>query len=187
MKLIIGLGNPGAKYATTKHNIGFIALDEIAYQNGWAFNRSNFESVYAEGMIQSEKVSLIKPQTYMNESGRSVRQWLDYYDLSAEDIVVIYDDMDLPTGKIRLRQKGSAGGHNGIKSLVSHLGTQQFNRIRIGVGRPFENQSVTSHVLSPFHKSEHDDMLFAVKKAADAAVYWAQGHTYLDTMTKYNG
>src|SRR5699024_9733496 len=102
MKLIIGLGNPGAKYAQTKHNIGFITLDELAFQKGLAFNRSKFESVYAEGNIGSEKVILIKPQTYMNESGRSIRQWLDFYNLTEEDIVVIYDDMDLPVGKVRL-------------------------------------------------------------------------------------
>lgn len=186
MKLIIGLGNPGSKYAQTKHNIGFITLDEIAYQKGWVFNRSKFDSVYAEGMIGTEKVLLIKPQTYMNDSGRSIRPWMDFYNLTEEDIVVIYDDMDLPVGKIRLRQKGSAGGHNGIKSLISHIGTQKFNRLRIGVGRPYENQSVISHVLSPFHKSVHEDMLFAVKKAADAAVYWAEGHSYSDTMTRFN-
>ena len=186
MKLIIGLGNPGSKYAQTKHNIGFITLDEIAYQKGWVFNRSKFDSVYAEGMIGSEKVLLIKPQTYMNDSGRSIRPWMDFYNLTEEDIVVIYDDMDLPVGKIRLRQKGSAGGHNGIKSLISHLGTQNFNRLRIGVGRPYEKQSVVSHVLSPFHKSDHEDMLFSVKKAAAAAIYWAEGHKYIDTMTKFN-
>lgn len=186
MKLIFGLGNPGGKYAKTKHNIGFITLDEIAYQKGWAFNRTNFESVYAEGIIGTEKVFLIKPQTYMNDSGRAVRQWLDYYDLNEEDILVIYDDMDLPAGKIRLRQKGGAGGHNGIKDIINHTGTKHFNRMRMGVGRPFENQSVVSHVLSPFHKSDHENMLMAVKKAADATVYWAEGHTYMDTMTQFN-
>ncbi|EXJ23442.1 Peptidyl-tRNA hydrolase [Alkalibacterium sp. AK22] len=186
MKLIVGLGNPGAKYAQTKHNIGFITLDELAYQNHWNFDRSKFESIYAEGMIGTEKVLLVKPQTFMNESGRSVRQWMDYYDIKVEDLTVIYDDMDLPTGKIRLRQKGGAGGHNGIKSLIDHLGTKSFNRVRIGVGRPHEKQSVVSHVLSPFHKSVHEDMLFAVKKAADAIHYWTEGNTYTDTMTKYN-
>ncbi|PRY83733.1 aminoacyl-tRNA hydrolase [Alkalibacterium olivapovliticus] len=186
MKLIIGLGNPGSKYAQTKHNIGFITLDEIAYQKGWAFNRSNFESVYAEGTVGTEKVVLIKPQTYMNDSGRSVRQWLDYYNCTEEDIVVVYDDMDLPVGKVRLRQKGGAGGHNGIKSLIDHLGTKQFNRLRVGVGRPYENQSVVSHVLSPFHKSVHEDVLFSVKKASDAALYWVEGHTFADTMTNFN-
>lgn len=186
MKLIIGLGNPGSKYAQTKHNIGFITLDEIAFQKGWTFNRSKFESVYAEGTVGSEKVVLIKPQTYMNDSGRSVRQWLDYYDCSEEDIVVVYDDMDLPVGKVRLRQKGGAGGHNGIKSIIDHIGTKHFNRLRVGVGRPYENQSVVSHVLSPFHKSVHEDVLFSVKKASDAALYWVEGHTYADTMTNFN-
>lgn len=186
MKLIIGLGNPGSKYAQTKHNIGFITLDEIAFQKGWTFNRSKFESVYAEGTVGSEKVILIKPQTFMNDSGRSVRQWLDYYDCTEEDIVVVYDDMDLPIGKVRLRQKGGAGGHNGIKSLIDHLGTKQFNRLRVGVGRPYEDQSVVTHVLSPFHKSTHEEVLFSVKKASDAALYWVDGHTYADTMTNFN-
>lgn len=186
MKLIIGLGNPGAKYRDTKHNIGFIALDEMAFQNGWAFNKSKFESVYAEGRIGTEKVLLIKPQTFMNESGRSVRPWMDYYDLTEEDIVVIYDDMDLPPGKIRLREKGGSGGHNGIKSLIQHLGTKKFNRVKIGVGRPFPEQSVVSHVLSGFPKETHEEMLQAVKQTSEAVTYWAEGHAFQDTMSKFN-
>ncbi|WP_208560557.1 aminoacyl-tRNA hydrolase [Marinilactibacillus kalidii] len=186
MKLVIGLGNPGAKYRDTKHNIGFIALDELAYQLGLAFNKSKFESVYAEGRVGSEKILLIKPQTFMNDSGRSVRPWMDYYDLTEEDIVVIYDDMDLPAGKIRLRTKGSAGGHNGIKSLIQHVGTKEFNRIRIGVGRPYPSQSVISHVLSGFEKEVHQDMLEAVKTTSDAVKYWVEGKTFQDTMTHFN-
>ncbi|MEC6747899.1 aminoacyl-tRNA hydrolase [Marinilactibacillus sp. XAAS-LB27] len=186
MKLVIGLGNPGAKYSDTKHNIGFIALDELAYQLGLAFNKSKFESVYAEGRIGSEKVLLIKPQTYMNDSGRSIRPWMDYYDLTEEDIVVVYDDMDLPAGKVRLRTKGSAGGHNGIKSLIQHIGTKEFNRIRIGVGRPYPSQSVVSHVLSGFEKEVHQDMLESVKVTADAVKYWSEGKSFQDTMTKFN-
>ncbi|WP_080147104.1 aminoacyl-tRNA hydrolase [Marinilactibacillus piezotolerans] len=186
MKLVIGLGNPGAKYRETKHNIGFIVLDELAFQLGWAFNKSKFDSVYAEGRIGTEKVLLIKPQTFMNDSGRSVRPWMDYYELTEEDIVVIYDDMDLPTGKIRLRTKGGAGGHNGIKSIIQHIGTKTFNRIRVGVGRPYEGQSVISHVLNGFDKSVHEEMLAAVKQSADAVKYWSEGQTFQDTMTKYN-
>lgn len=186
MKLIIGLGNPGAKYRETKHNIGFITVDEIAYQHGWVFNKSKFNSVYAEGRVGTEKVILIKPQTFMNESGRSIRPWMDYYDLTEEDIVVIYDDMDLPPGKIRLRQKGGAGGHNGMKSLIQHLGTKTFNRIKIGIGRPFADQSVISHVLNGFSKDVHEDMLSAVKRSADAVIHWAKGNTFQDTMSKFN-
>lgn len=186
MKLIIGLGNPGARYRETKHNIGFVTVDEIAYRKGWVFNKSKFDSVYAEGRIGSEKVLLIKPQTFMNESGKSVRPWMDYYDLTEEEIVVIYDDMDMPPGKVRLRQKGGAGGHNGIKSLIQHLGTKTFNRIKIGVGRPYPEQTVVSHVLSGFSKETHEDMLAAVNQAADAVVYWTSGNTFQDTMSKFN-
>lgn len=186
MKLVIGLGNPGTKYRETKHNIGFIAVDELAYQEGWAFNKSKFESVYAEGRIGTEKVVLIKPQTYMNDSGRSVRPWMDFYNLTEDDIVVIYDDMDLPAGKVRLRTKGSAGGHNGMKSIIQHIGTQTFNRIRIGVGRPYPSQSVISHVMSGFEKDVHDDMLTAVKVTSDAVKYWSEGKSFQDTMTAFN-
>src|SRR5699024_9468062 len=126
MKLIFGLGNPGKKYENTRHNIGFIALDRLAENLGLTFNRTKFNAVYAEGNIGTEKVSLAKPQTFMNLSGESVQAWIDYYDVTEEDIVVIYDDMDLPVGKIRLRVKGSSGGHNGMKSIIQHLGTQEF-------------------------------------------------------------
>lgn len=186
VKLIVGLGNPGAKYRETKHNIGFIAMDEMAHRHGMAFNKSKFEAVYAEGFIGTEKVLLVKPQTFMNESGRSVRPLMDYYGVDEEDLVVVYDDLDLPVGKIRLRQKGSAGGHNGIKSIIQHLGTKEFNRIRIGVGRPYPNQTVVQHVLSGFPKETHEDMLAAVNASADALQYWIEGHTFLDTMTHYN-
>lgn len=186
MKLIIGLGNPGAKYRSSKHNIGFITLDELVFQEGWAFNKSKFESVYAEGRIGTEKVIVLKPQTYMNESGRSVRPWMDYFNLSEEDIVVVYDDMDLPPGKIRLRENGGSGGHNGIKSLIQHMGTKSFNRVKIGIGRPLPEQSVVSHVLSGFAKEDQPEMLPAVRRAADAIKYWAEGHPFQDTMSKFN-
>ncbi|SFH81477.1 aminoacyl-tRNA hydrolase [Pisciglobus halotolerans] len=186
MKMIVGLGNPGAKYRDTKHNIGFITLDEMAYQHGAAFNKTKFESVYAEARINREKVLLVKPQTFMNDSGRAVRPLMDYYDIALEDLLVIYDDLDLPVGKIRLRQKGSAGGHNGIKSMIQHIGTQDFNRIRIGIDRPMPGQTVVQHVLSSFPKDQHAPILEAVKTGASAADYWLEGHTFLDTMSHYN-
>lgn len=186
MKMIVGLGNPGAKYANTKHNIGFIVLDEYAVQKNLAFNKTKFEAVYTEAFIGTEKVLLVKPQTFMNDSGRAVRPLMDYFNVAIEDLVVVYDDLDLPTGKIRLRQKGSAGGHNGIKSLIQHIGTSNFNRIRIGIDRPYPNQTVVNHVLSSFPKEQHEDMLFAVKDSAAALDYWIAGHTFLDTMNHYN-
>ncbi|MFS7261207.1 aminoacyl-tRNA hydrolase [Carnobacterium divergens] len=186
MKMIVGLGNPGAKYTGTKHNIGFITMDELAFQEGLTFNKSKFEAVYAEAFIGTEKVILVKPQTFMNDSGRSVRPLMDYFNLGIDDLVVVYDDLDLPTGKIRLRQKGSAGGHNGIKSLIQHLGTSEFNRIRIGIDRPVKGQTVINHVLSNFPKEVHEEMLFAVKDSAKAIRYWVKGHTFLETMNEFN-
>lgn len=186
MKIIVGLGNPGAKYTATNHNIGFITMDEMAFQHKLQFNKSKFDAVYAEAFIGTEKVLLVKPQTFMNDSGQAVRPLMDYYDLGIEDLVVVYDDLDLPVGKIRLRQKGSAGGHNGIKSLIQHLGTSDFNRIRIGIDRPFPGQTVINHVLGTFPKEHHEDILFAVKDAAEALNYWIEGHTFLETMNQFN-
>ncbi|EGO5822827.1 aminoacyl-tRNA hydrolase [Enterococcus faecalis] len=187
MKVIVGLGNPGSKYKETKHNIGFITLDEIAYRQNVSFNNSNFEADIAEFFIGTEKVLLVKPLTFMNESGRSVGPLLTYFGVDEEDLIVIYDDLDLEVGKIRLRQKGSAGGHNGIKSLIAHLGTNVFPRIKIGIGRPSKNDTVIHHVLSTFPKETHEEMLLAVKKAADAALYTCEGHTFVETMNQFNG
>ena len=186
MKMIVGLGNPGSKYKETKHNIGFITLDEFAVQHNMAFNKTKFEAVYAEGFIGTEKILLVKPQTFMNDSGRAVRPLMDYYSIPIEDLVVVYDDMDMPVGKIRLRQKGGAGGHNGIKSLIQHLGTQDFNRIRIGVGRPQHNMTVIQHVLSPFSKDDHAEMLHSVKESVDAIDHFIKGNNFLETMNQFN-
>lgn len=186
MKLIFGLGNPGGKYQNTKHNIGFITVDYLAKHLGLTFNQTKFKSVYAEGRIGTEKVILIKPQTYMNLSGEAVQPWLDFCKLDGEDIVIIYDDMDLEVGKIRLRKKGGHGGHNGMKSIINHLGTKEFNRIRVGIGRPFPAQTVVSHVLSQFPKDEVPLMEEAVYKSVDAIKYWAEGHTFEDTMNQFN-
>ncbi|MGO3732436.1 MAG: aminoacyl-tRNA hydrolase [Vagococcus sp.] len=186
MKLIVGLGNPGAQYRETKHNVGFITLDELAYRENISFNKHQFEADIAEYFVNGEKIILAKPQTFMNESGRSIRPLMDYYAIDVEDMLVIYDDLDLPIGKIRLRQKGSAGGHNGIKSLIAHIGTTEFNRIKVGIDRPSRSQEVVSYVLSTFPKATHDDMLSSIKQAADAVGYWVAGHTFVDTMNGYN-
>ena len=170
MKMIVGLGNPGPKYTDTKHNVGFITLDEWAFQNKEKYNKNKF----------------VKPLTFMNDSGRAVRPLMDYYNIAIEDLVVVYDDMDMPVGKIRLRQKGGAGGHNGIKSLIQHLGTQDFNRIRIGVGRPQHNMTVVQHVLSPFPKDEHAEMLHSVKESVDAIDHFIKGNNFLETMNQFN-
>ena len=186
VKLIVGLGNPGKQYETTKHNIGFLVLDALAANLGLSFNKTKFKSIYAEGNIGTERVILVKPQTFMNLSGESVRPWMDYFDLTEEDVVIIYDDMDLPVGKIRLRIQGGHGGHNGVKSLIQHMGTKNFNRIRVGVGRPFPSQDVVSHVLSPFSKDTVDDMKSSIHESVDAIKYWVNDKTFLETMNEFN-
>lgn len=186
MKLIFGLGNPGKQYEKSKHNIGFLALDALADSLALSFNKTKFKSVYAEGRIGTEKVVLIKPQTYMNLSGESVQPWVDYYNLTEDDILVIYDDMDLPVGKTRLRLQGGHGGHNGVKSIIQHLGTKSFNRVRVGVGRPLPKQDVVSHVLSPFPADAIADMKAALHTTTEAIKYWAGGHTFEETMNEFN-
>ena len=133
MKLIVGLGNPGKQFDRTRHNIGFEVLDYMSEYFQIPLDKSKFKGIYGVGIIAGEKVILLKPLTYMNLSGESIRPIMDYYNIGIEGLVVIYDDLDLPVGKIRLRQKGSSGGHNGIKSTIQHVGTEKFNRIRVGI------------------------------------------------------
>lgn len=186
MKLIIGLGNPGKQYENTRHNIGFNVIDALADKWNAPLNQSKFNGMYAVVHRPEGKVILLKPLTYMNLSGECVRPLMDYYDIEVEDILVIYDDLDLEAGKLRLREKGSAGGHNGIKSLIQHLGTQQFNRIRVGVSRPPTGMKVSDYVLSKFSKEEQPIMEDAVKKSVDA-VEASLSKKFLDVMSQFNG
>jgi peptidyl-tRNA hydrolase, PTH1 family len=171
ISLIVGLGNPGAEYERTRHNIGFMAVDRLA--TSWSISlgkEKRFYGLFGEGRLSSRlassgKIRLLKPTTYMNVSGQSVRACADWFKGNPENILVIYDDMDLPLGKLRLRPSGSAGGHNGMKSIISHLGTQNFPRLRLGIGRGGRgeddnaiaskaNQNVTNHVLGGFSATE---------------------------------
>jgi peptidyl-tRNA hydrolase, PTH1 family len=185
MKLIVGLGNPGKQYDKTRHNIGFEVIDELSNQLSIPLNQSKFKGLFGIGLHNGEKVVLLKPLTYMNLSGESIRAIMDYYQIDIEDFVVIYDDLDLPVGKIRLRQKGSAGGHNGIKSTVAHLGTQEFNRIRIGIDRPRNGMKVPDYVLGRFHEDEIGHTKEAVQKSADACKTWLE-KPFLQVMNEYN-
>jgi len=154
MYLVVGLGNPGEEYAKTRHNIGFMAADEIHSRYNFAPFKNKFEGLLAEGTIDGEKVLLLKPQTFMNLSGNSVSKVAAFYKIEPKNIVVIHDDKDLALGKIKAKIGGSAGGHNGIKNIDSHLGTE-YNRIRIGVGSPTEHHTDTiNFVLSRFSKAE---------------------------------
>lgn len=186
MKLIIGLGNPGKTYEQTRHNIGFQVIDLLASKWNAPLTQSKFKGMYSIIHRPEGKVMLLKPLTYMNLSGESVSALMDYYDVGIEDIVVIYDDLDLPTGQLRLRQKGSAGGHNGIKSLIHHLGTQEFNRMRIGISRPPAGMKVPDYVLSRFSKEENPEVSEAVQKSAEACELWL-AKPYVEVMNKFNG
>ena len=150
MKMIAGLGNPGSEYAKTKHNVGFMFLDALAEKLGADNWKTKYDALVAEGRIGTEKVLLVKPLTYMNVSGRAVGPLLSWYKLAPEDLIVVHDDMDIPAGTIRIRRKGSAGGHNGMKSILYHVGDENFPRLRIGIGRPLPGWTVVNHVLAPF-------------------------------------
>lgn len=186
VKLIIGLGNPGKPYEHTRHNIGFDVIDELANRWNAPLNQTKFNGMYATVHRPEGKVILLKPLTYMNLSGECVRPLMDYFDIEIEDIIVIYDDLDLETGKLRLRGKGSAGGHNGIKSLIQHLGTQEFNRIRVGVSRPPAGIKVADYVLGKFSKEDQPIVKEAVEKSCDA-VEAALTKPFLEVMNKFNG
>lgn len=150
MKVIAGLGNPGREYAQTKHNVGFLMVDALAAHLGVTEWREKYDALIARARIGSEAVLLVKPQTYMNESGRAIAPLMNFYKLATDDLIVAHDDMDIPAGSIRIRKKGSSGGHNGIKSILAHLGDEHFARIRIGIGRPLPGWTVVNHVLAPF-------------------------------------
>ncbi len=153
MKLIVGLGNPGKEYEKTRHNTGFMVMDRLAETFQVSINVKKFKGEYVKFKYRGEDVILLKPMTYMNNSGESVIQVMNYFKIDVEDLLVIYDDMDTPTGKLRLRQSGSAGGHNGIKSIIAHVGTQNFKRIRVGIDK-HPQIPVVDYVLGRFSKEE---------------------------------
>lgn len=186
MKLVVGLGNPGVKYAFTRHNVGFWAVDCLGENLGVQVNREKWQSCYAEVQVGSEKTILLKPQTFMNRSGDAVRAVLNsYHQLDVQkDLIVLYDDMDFSPGQMKLRAQGSAGGHNGMKSVIAHVGTTEFARIRIGIGRPKPGE-VMQYVLSPFLKEEELLVRDAVQRSADA-VKDSITQTFSYAMNQYN-
>ena len=154
MKMIVGLGNIGSRYDETRHNSGFMVVEQIArdYQLG-AFSHTKYEAVAATGMIDGEKVMLVKPTTFMNDSGRAVKPLMDYYQVDLADLVIVADDLDMPVGRVRLKTHGASGGHNGLKSIIQYLGTKNFNRVKLGIDHP-QNGTVVSHVLAALrHRS----------------------------------
>lgn len=187
MKWFVGLGNPGDQYRSTRHNVGFMAVDLAAQQWGFSWKpQAKCRALVAEGNVSGTKVYLVKPQTYMNLSGESVRGFLDYFKVPLEAMTVIYDDLDTPFGSIRLRYQGSAGGHNGIKSIIAHAGTQTFNRIRIGISRPAPGFDIADYVLANFSKEEAKQLPSILERTVDAMQHQLD-HTFEQTMAKFNG
>ena len=170
MYLIVGLGNPGREYEHTRHNAGFDAIDVLAGKLGADVKEQKHKGLCGKGMIAGEKVILLKPQTFMNLSGESVRAAADFYKIDAEHMIVLYDDIDLDVGKLRVRAKGSAGGHNGIKNIIAHMGTQEFPRVRIGVGAKPDRMDLADYVLGRFSQVERPVMEDAFEEAAEAAI-----------------
>ena len=172
MKLIVGLGNPGAKHARQRHNVGFMAVDAIAAAHGFGSWREKFSGMVAEGRIGHDKVLLLKPMTYMNESGRSVGEAVRFHKLAAQDVVVIHDELDLPPGRVRVKSGGGHAGHNGLRSIIAHIGPD-FHRVRIGIGHPGDKTRVHGHVLSDFGAAERqwlEPLLEAIARYADLLV-----------------
>lgn len=168
MYLIVGLGNPEEEYANTRHNMGFDAINKISEKYNIDVNKKKFKGLYGTGVIDGKKVILLKPQTYMNLSGDSIIEVMDYYGIEPEDLIVIYDDMDIEKGTMKIRKKGGPGSHNGMKSVVENLQTTNFARIRIGIGRPEHNQDKINFVIGKLPKEEQDMLEAGVQKAAEA-------------------
>ncbi len=168
MFIIVGLGNPGRQYAGTRHNIGFGVIEELADAYNINMDINKHKGICGKGIIEGNKVLLVMPQTFMNNSGECVREVLDYYKEDADSLLVIYDDICLDVGRLRLRPKGSAGGHNGIKSIIAHTGTENFKRIRVGVGDKPKNYDLADWVLGYFPKEQESDVRAGIERAVKA-------------------
>ncbi len=188
VKMIVGLGNPGSKYEKTKHNIGFMAIDNIVKNLDVTFtDDKNFKAQIGSTFINHEKVYFVKPTTFMNNSGIAVKALLTYYNIDITDLIVIYDDLDMEVSKLRLRSKGSAGGHNGIKSIIAHIGTQEFNRIKVGIGRPLKGMTVINHVMGQFNTEDNIAISLTLDRVINAVKFYLQENDFEKTMQKFNG
>ncbi|MBF8376620.1 aminoacyl-tRNA hydrolase [Alicyclobacillus mali] len=186
MKVIVGLGNPGREYERTRHNAGFMAIDILAEKLAARVDQADFHALVGDARHAGEKVLLVKPHTYMNVSGLCVGEIVRYYRVDpAQDLMVLYDDMDFPPGVVRLKAQGSAGGHNGIKSIIDSLGTEKFGRVRIGIGRPPKGAPIVPYVLGAFSREEEPHVRQALETAAEAALF-AVERGFAEAMTRYN-
>lgn len=168
MYLIVGLGNPEEEYANTRHNMGFDTINKISEKNNIKVNKTKFEGLYGTGEIEGEKVILLKPQTYMNLSGQSIKKYADYYKIVPENIIVIFDDIDMEKGQIRIRKQGSGGSHKGMISVVEMLGTEKIPRIRVGIGSPENKKYMIEYVISKINKEEQEQLKPGIEKAEEA-------------------
>lgn len=171
MKVIVGLGNPGNQYANSRHNIGFVIVDRLSYHLGIPLKGIKYKSIIGQGNYREEKVILLKPQTFMNLTGQSVYDIYKGLNIDTEDIMVVYDDMDLPFGSIRFRPKGGSGGHKGMSSIIYNLQSEDFPRLRFGIGKPLE-EIVTDYVLSPFDSEEHQKLPELIENASKGIIDW---------------
>lgn len=170
MYLIVGLGNPEEEYKRTRHNMGFDVVNEIASRYMVSLERKKFDAIYGEAIIEGQKVMLMKPQTYMNLSGVAVKQFVDFYKVPVEQVIVIYDDMDIEKGTMKIRKKGGAGSHNGMKSVISQIGSEGFPRIRIGIGAPLHPHDRINYVLEKLSKEEYTILEQGIQKASMAII-----------------
>lgn len=170
MYLIVGLGNPEQDYSKTRHNMGFDTVNKIATQYGITINKKKFDSLYGEGIIEHQKVILLKPQTYMNLSGKAIAQVVNFYKIPMDHICIIYDDMDIDIGKIKIRKKGSSGSHNGMKSVVQELQTEEFARIRVGIGKPKLKEDMINYVIGAIPEEESKVLEEGTSQAAKAMI-----------------
>ncbi len=186
MKLVVGLGNPGLRYRHTKHNAGFWVIEQVAKQLKVLCNKRSFDAHWGQGRLGGENILLVKPQTFMNLSGRSVFRFTEYYKIESDDLLVVYDDISLPLGKVRLRAEGSAGGHNGMRSVIECLGTDAVCRVRLGIGTEERNGDLSGYVLSGFSRKEDDSVARTmVETARDAVLCWLE-NGIIFAMNHYN-
>ena len=184
--LIVGLGNPGKKYADTRHNVGFWVVDELAQRHNISVTQHEKQSLTGSGSIGDKRVLLVKPQTFMNNSGQAVQTLLRYYKISLDRLIIIHDDLDTPLGTLRIRKNGGHGGQNGVRDIIRHLGTRDFNRIRFGIGRPPGNMQPVQYVLKPFRGDDKTTSDITVARSADAVELWLREGTEM-AMSFYNG
>ena len=185
MYLIVGLGNPENEYASTRHNMGFCTINKLAKEYNIEVTKSKFNSLYGTGIIEGEKVILLKPQTYMNSSGEAVIDFMDFYKLDLENLIIIYDDIEIEKGQIRIRKKGSSGNHNGMKSVISMLQSEEFTRIRIGIGKPEHSNDMINYVIGKITEEEKEKLEPGIEKAKLATIEILKSGVDI-AMNKYN-